>query len=409
MPEPSKLAERLGRISEIADLHAYLKELRTNEPVAWCAARQCWVVTSHALVQAALEDERLSNRRTAVIVRSQLPEDRWALAADFERIMSSMMLMHDGEAHHRLRSHGNRGLAPHTLERMRGTVEQIAKELLDKCIEQGEFDFVAEFTQPFPARVIAALFHLPRDDRDVFQAPSEAIARFFGGTLRDPVADASAANRAALELEAFFHELLSQRKVHPGDDLMSLFLNAQREHQLTDAEICAQCIVLLAGGHVTTKNQLANAVHALLSTPGSYPRLCAQPDLAERATAESLRFDSSVPFVFRLAAVDLELGGQHVRAGQLVLLGLTAANRDPAVFKDPDQFDLGRPASQRHLSFGQGPHYCIGAGLARMELEVALSALARGMPGLRLDPARPSRRWCESLVFRGFESLPLLC
>lgn len=409
MPSPSPLAARLADVGGGPDMHALLAELRATEPVAWCEARRCWVVTSHELVRAALEDPRLSNRRTAGLVRAQLPQEHWTRAADFERIVSGMMLMHDGASHQRLRSHGNRGLTPGVLERVRPAVVRIADELLDGCGARRQFDLVSDFALAFPARVIAALFHLPEEGRDRFQVPSEALARFFGGTLRDPLADATAANSAGLELEAFFRELLARRKREPAQDLMGLFLAGQSEHGLTDDEICAQCIVLLAGGHVTTRSQIANAIHALLSTTGAWRELCLQPELAPSAVEESLRFDSSVPFVFRLAAEDLSLGGRAIEEGQMLLLGLSAANRDPAVFPDPDRFDIHRPPSRRHLAFGQGPHYCMGAGLARLELEVALTAIARRMPGLRLDPERPPKRWCESLVFRGFESLALRC
>ena len=409
MHTPSEYSAFLGNLPEINDLHAALSALRSAEPVAWCESRQCWVVTSYQLVQSALEDPRLSNCRTEIMIRSQVGEGRAFLAADFERIVSGMMIMHDGSSHHRLRSLGNRGLTPYVLERVRMKVAGIADELLDACLKKRNFDLVADFSQPYPARVIAALFDLPEQDRDMFQEPSEAIARFFGATIRDPEVDAVAANQAAVKLEDFFRGLLRERKKHPTDDLLCLFLRGQDESRLTDSEVCAQCIVLLAGGHVTTKNQIANAVHALLSVPDVYRQLCTSPELAEKAVEETLRFDSSVPFVFRLATERLQLGCREIFAGDMVLLALTAANRDPDVFEDPNRLNLNRSAKPRHLTFGVGPHYCLGAGLARMELSVALKGISQRMPGLHFDSLRMPVPVCDSLVFRGFESLPLEC
>jgi cytochrome P450 PksS len=267
-------------------------------------------------------------------------------------------------------------------------------------------DVVAEVAQPFPAIIIAELFGIPEADRPRFQTWADAMAKFFGAALGNPEENARAANDGAVQLEQYFLELLRKRGNKPGTDLMGLFIAGQNEGRLTPEEVCHQCILLLNAGHVTTIDQLANAVYALLTHPDQCKRLRAEPALAKSAVEEVLRFDPAVPLIHRIALEDLEIRGKVIRKGQVVYLGIAAANRDPAVFRDPDRFDIGRP-NNRHLAFAEGPHICLGAGLARRELEIGLATLSRRMPRLRLDEERPPRRRCESLVFKGFHTLPV--
>jgi cytochrome P450 PksS len=163
--------------------------------------------------------------------------------------------------------------------------------------------------------------------------------------------------------------------------------------------------LIFSAGHQTLIDQLCNAVYAFLSHPGQLQALRAEPSRVDRAVEEVLRYDTSAAFMNRAAGADLALGGRAIRRGESVLLGIAAANRDPAVFDDPDGFDIGR-AGKPHVAFATGPHTCLGMGLARLELEVALLALFRRFPGVRFDPDRPPRRRCETLFFRGFETLP---
>jgi cytochrome P450 len=391
----------------LAAPHAAFDQLRREEPVYWSEPVGAWVVTSHALVMQALRDPALSNQRGKSIVQAQLGEQGAGMAADFERVVSAMMLMHDGANHHRLRVLGNHGFVPSLLRRVRPSIEQLVDELLDEVTPRGSMDVVADLAQPLPAYVIAAMFDLPKEDRDLFQAASDAMAKFFGGTLGDKVADAQAANSAALELEAFFRELLEQRRHLPTGDLMSLFIAGQEAGKLSPEEVCCQCVLLLVAGHVTTIDQLSNAVHALATHPDQWQLLQQSPDLLPAAIEEILRFDGAVPFVNRVAARELRLGDKTIQAGQLVYLSLMAANHDPAVFTAPHRFDIRR-SEQSNLAFGHGPHICLGGNLARMELEVSLSELVKRFPNMRLDSSRPAVRQCASLSFRGFQSLPVL-
>jgi cytochrome P450 len=267
-------------------------------------------------------------------------------------------------------------------------------------------DLIADLAGPLPAIVIAELFGIPPQDRELFHQWSMAGARFFGGAVGDPQEAARAANEASLRQERYFGDLLEERRRRPGDDLMSLLVRGQAEGRLTAEEVCAQCHLLLAAGHITTMDQLGNTVLALLNNPGQWGRLRDDPSLVRSAAEEGLRYDGTAQLLQRIACADLVLRGRTIRQGDLLYLSLGAANRDPEVFPEPDRFFVGRD-DNRHLAFGAGPHSCLGMTLARRELEVSLGRLAGRMPRLRFDKQRPPRRRTDNLVFRGLESLPV--
>lgn len=391
----------------LSEPHEAFDRLRAEEPVYWAESIGAWVVTSHPLVMHALREPALSNERTKSIVQAQLGERDVHLAADFERIVGGMMLMRDGDDHQRLRVLGNHGFVPSLLRRVRPRIEQLVDKLLDEVVPCGKMDIVADLAQPLPAHVIAAMFDLPFEDHHLFQSASDAMAKFFGGTLGDKVRDARAANSATVELEVFFRELLRKRRKQSADDLMSMFIAGQEAGKLTPEEVCCQCVLLLVAGHVTTIDQLSNSVYALATHPDQWNLLQQTPELLPAAIEEMLRFDGAVPFVNRVAKYDFCLGDKRIQTGQLIYLSLLAANHDPAVFDAPHRFNIQRPR-QTNVAFGQGKHVCLGANLARLELEVCFNALMTRLPGLRLDPNRRHVRQCDSLSFRGFRTLPVL-
>ena len=316
------------------------------------------------------------------------------------------MLMKDGQDHHRLRIMGNQAFTPSALERWQSVIERVVDNLLDTAMPRGRMDLIEDLTRPLPAIVIAELFGIPPEDREMFQEWSMATARFFGGAVGDPDEAARAANEATVHQEHYFHDLLEERRHRPSDDLMSLLLKGQADGRLTADEVCSQCILMLIAGHTTTMDQLGNTVLALLKNPEQMARLHDDPRLVRSATEEGLRYDCAAQLLQRVAREDMKLRGKTIRAGDLIYLALGSANRDPAMFTEPDQFDVGRP-DNRHLAFGAGPHVCLGMTLARREMDASLRRLVQRMPRLRFDPKRPTRRRATSLVFRGLESLPV--
>jgi cytochrome P450 PksS len=390
----------------LEDPYPVYRQMRQHNPVYWSAALEHWVLTRYDDVLAATRNPVLSSATTEVSVRAQLAGSDPALAADYTRIQTGMMLNKDGPEHHRLRVLGHHAFTPSALGRWQSVIERVVDDLLDAALPRGRMDVIDDLARPLPAIVIAELFGIPPEDREVFHKRSMAGARFFGGAVGDPEEAARAANEATRHQERYFLDLLEQRRRRPGDDLMSLLLEGQAEGRLTAEEVCAQCMMLLGAGHITTMDQLGNTVLALLSNPEQLGRLRDDPGLVRSAVEEGLRYDGTGQLLQRIARENLRLRGQMIRQGDLLYLSLGAANRDPEVFIEPDRFDVGR-ADNRHLAFGAGPHLCLGMTLARRELEVSLGRLMQRMPRLRFDEERPPRRRANSLVFRGLESLPV--
>jgi cytochrome P450 PksS len=390
----------------LIDPYPMLAWLRENDPIHWSDEAHAWIVTRHADVAAAFRDPRLSADRLKVLVHIALSGGDPTPVREYLRITSDMMLMKDGSEHHRLRVLGNRGFTPSALASWAPRVDKVINELLGRIGPDGRFDLVADLAEPMPASVIAEMFRIPKSDHHLFRTWADDLARFFGGTMHDPAADALKANDAAVEFERYFLKLYDERKRQPGDDLMSLFQAAEEAGRLSAAEVIAQCQLILVAGHVTTIDQLSNGVYAILRHEGTWERLANSPDLVKSAVEEMIRFDPSITLVMRVATEDMTLSGRPIKAGQLLFLALAAANRDPAVFPEPDRFDVAR-SPNKHLGFGVGHHQCLGMNLARMELEASLRALLKRFPRLTLDPERLPVRKVDSLTFRGFARLPV--
>jgi cytochrome P450 PksS len=268
-------------------------------------------------------------------------------------------------------------------------------------------DLVPSISYLMPPLVIAELFGIPPEDRERFQQWAVPLAQFSSPTVgMDMVTVARQANEAVLEFNQYLGAAIEERRRRPGDDVLSRMIHVQREGGMTQEELVANALLILTAGHITTTDQISNGVHDLLTHPDELRKLQRNPELVKSAVEEMLRFSPSVSFAVRIATESFQLRGRDIREGDVVFLGMAAANRDPAVFPDPDRFDITRDTThQKHQSFGFGAHHCLGAGLARRELEIALLVLLENLPGLRLDETRLPRFKCNSLLFRGFESL----
>jgi pimeloyl-[acyl-carrier protein] synthase len=388
------------------DPYPVYRRMRQRDPVYWSDALGAWVLTRYDDVLAALRNPAMSSAMAEVVARAQLRGSDPALAADYTRVTANMMLMKDGQDHHRLRIMGNQAFTPSALERWQSVIERVVDNLLDTAMPRGRMDLIEDLTKPLPSIVIAELFGIPPEDREVFQEWSMAIACYFGGAVGDPDEAAHAANEATVHQEHYFRDLLEERRRRPSDDLMSLLLKGQADGRLTADEVCSQCILILIAGHTTTMDQLGSTVLALLKNPEQLARLHDDPRLVRSATEEGLRYDCAAQILQRIAREDIKLRGKTIRAGDLIYIALGSANRDPAMFTAPDQFDIGR-TDNHHLAFGAGPHVCLGMTLARREMDASLRRLVQRMPRLRFDPERPTCRRANSLVFRGLESLPV--
>jgi cytochrome P450 len=368
----------------LGDPYAHYKRLRETDPVHFDETRGSWMLTRYSDVAAALhDDERLSAEQQPV---------------------ATSMLVSDPPDHTRLRSLVAKAFTPRTVSRLTPRIHEIAHGLLDDAAQRGEMDAIADFAYPLPLTVIAELLGVEPEKREFFREQSQKIALALG-----PITDAGVAIRATEgrnELLVYFSTLIEERRAQPREDLISALIQAEeRGDFLNHGELLAMLLLLLVGGHETTVNLIGNGLLALLRHPEQLARL-RQEDGSERlAVEEVLRYDSPVQYSGRVARTDFELGGKRVREGDGVRMILGAANRDPEVFTGPDRFDISRDPNP-HLAFGAGIHFCLGAQLARLETQIALPAVVRRFPEMRI--ATEELRWRPAAVLRGLEALPVL-
>ena len=395
------------------DPYPAYRALRAEGPLHWspefCGG--AWLLTGHADVAAVLRDPRFSVRRAGGWANSSGPGALTELR-EFKRIFSRSLLFVDAPQHTRLRQVMNTGFKPAALQGLAPQIQIIVDRLLDDVLAKAvggtgqfaEFDFMRDFARPLPALVIAGMLGIAAEDRSEFVAWSDDIAAFIGS----PTPTLEIARRAQVGLIAmneYFRQLLPQRRAALGDDLMSQLIRAEAGGGITTTkELLAQCCTLLFAGHETTRNLLGNGMLALLQHLQQWQALQAEPSLLPSALKELLRFDSPVQYTGRRLKVDVEMHGQVMQKGDLVIPLIGAANRDPAKFSDPDRLDIRRNEGA-HLSFGYGPHVCIGATLTYLEAEIAMRSVIQRLPQLGLVGA--AQAWGENAVYRSLNRLPL--
>ena len=378
------------------------RELREEAPVFWSQMMQVWVLTRYDDVLATLKDHaHFSSERT----RANNP---LVQALESQRLASGplgttpTMLSTDPPSHTRMRSLVNKAFTPRQVERIRPQMVEIAEGLLDGLPEPGKIDVVADFSIPFPIIVIAAMLGVPASDRERFKAWSTDIAGSLGGPFQAPdVIDRSV--RASNEIADYFRSQIAARKAEPRDDLLSALVAAEEEGDLlTEDELIATCILLLVAGNETTTNLIGSGMYTLLQNPDERRKLQVDPSLMASAVEEMLRYEPAAQMTSRIANEGAAIGGVRFEPGQVILPAMAAANRDPAQFPEPDRFDIERHPN-RHLAFGQGIHYCLGAPLAVAETRIAFDALLRRMPEPQAAFEAPD--WGQSFILRGLKSL----
>ncbi|AKI99053.1 cytochrome P450 PksS [Archangium gephyra] len=388
----------------------FYKELRENDPVHWSDVVHGWFLTRHEDVMNGLRDSRLSADRGKVLehqfqMMGLSPESIREVTDTFKRQMACK----DGAAHLKPRRQTAAAFAPQVLDSWRPLIHRTLVTHLDKLRDRREADLVPELFYQMPPLVIAELLGITPEDRERLQQWGEAVTQLTStGAAKNLMEVARQANEGQARINQFLTNLVEERRRAPGEDLISHMLRAQEQGGMTTEEVVANTSLLLAAGHLTTTDQLSNGLYELLTRPEQLALLRREPSLLKPAIEEMMRFAPPVPFVHRIAVDNIELRGRTIRKGDIVFLGLAAANHDPAAFKDAEYFDISRdPHQQKSMSFGFGPHHCLGAGLARRELEIAFSELVHRMPEMRLDAAKLPRIKCGGLLFRGFESLPV--
>jgi len=392
MTQADTVVEHLGA-EYFSDPYSAHARLRAQHPVAQVimpGGMPAWLVTGYAQARAALTDPRLR----------KLPEG-WRPPPD--SLLASLdlhMLNLDPPDHERLRKLVNKAFTARRVEELRPRIAAIAAGLLDDMSTRREVDLLASFAFPLPITVICELLGVPVADRDQFRAWSATI-------VTDTVAPEVFQDHATA-MTGYFRRLMAARRREPADDLLSALISARDEgDRLSENELLSMAFLLLVAGHETTVNLIASGTLALLLNPGELARLRADPSLLGGAVEELLRYVNPVNnATFRFAGEPLEIDGVAIGAGEVVLVSLSGANRDPSRYADPDRLDLGRD-SGGHVAFGHGIHYCLGAPLARLEAEIAFGALLDRFGEITLAVPPDELRWRPSTLIHGLETLPV--
>jgi cytochrome P450 len=381
----------------LADPHPALAAMRESAPVHRIDMRMglpVWMVTRYDDVLAALSDPRLSNDPHHAGALSEV------LRGD---LLSRSMLGTDPPEHTRLRRLVSKAFTARRVEGLRPRIQEITDALLDRITARGSAELVGEFALPLPITVIGELLGVPAADRERFRIwTDEMLDRPF-----DVGTDLARVTAAREQMHGYLAELVAAKRAHPADDLITDLVAATDEGERLDAqELLAMIFLLLIAGYVTTVSLIGNGTLALLRQPDQLDRLRTDPSLVPQAVEELLRFDGPVnPGLTRYALEDLEIGGVPIPRGDMVLLAIAAADRDPHRFPDPDRLDVG--ADPGHLAFGHGLHYCLGAPLARLEGQVAFTALLSRLPDITLAAREDQLRWSSGGVLRGVRELPI--
>jgi len=356
----------------LAAPYEHYRALREYDPVHWDPFMHAWVVTSYPEAVTVLM--QYSADRTPA--PAHLDKLGLSFMKPFAEVMLQQMMFMDGANHARLRSLCAAAFTPRRVEELRGVIDTIANELIDKVIAKGKMDLLADFANPLPAIVTARLLGVPVEDHHKLHGWVLDIAEVLGNFQHDP--DRVAEIVDSLEdLKNYVAARIEEQRKNPTGGLIHSLMMAEVEgSHLTDDEVIANTIITLVGGHETTMNLIASGFLTLLRNPASLEQLRKKPEIVNSAVEELLRYESPVQHTARIAPADMQLGGRTIQKGSRVVAVLAAANRDPKRFPEPDRLDLER-TDNRHLAFGWAAHFCFGAPLARMEGQIAFTTLVR--------------------------------
>jgi len=391
---------RLLEPEVLANPYPLYHKLRTEDPVHWDRFLHTWVVTRYPDVLNVLHSFSAD--------RTPSPEQLTAMGLSglnpIAKVMVKQMLFMDAPAHTRLRGLASAAFTPAKVEVLRGHIQEIADDLLDRVQARGEMDVIADFAAPMPAIVTAEMLGVPTEDHEDLKKWSTDFAEMLGNFQHNP-------DRIPRVLEStnnlttYFQAAIEKTRQHPHEGLIHSFMTAEiNGDRLTDEEIVANCIVTMVGGQETTTNLIGNGLLTLMRNREQLDRLRDTPSLIQSAVEELLRYESPSQHTGRIAREDVQIGDKQIKKGQAVMAIMAAANRDPARFPDPDQLILDRK-DNKHLAFGWSSHFCFGAPLARMEGQIAFETLLRRLPNLELTPGPLT--WRNNSGLRGLMALPV--
>ena len=380
-----------------ADPYPFYRRLREEDPVHQ-SPLGIWVLTRYDDTVMVLRDPRFGREGMAELMEARLG------AGSVRPANTRDMLFRDPPDHTRLRALVSRAFTPRVVEAMRPHIQEIVDGLLDRVEGARGMDVIEDLAYPLPVTVICEMLGVPTADQDVFKQWSADIARSLDAAILPAGSEVITRGQEAGDaLREYFRSLIAVRRKRPLPDLLSALIAAEEQgDKLSEPELVATCSLLLIAGHETTVNLIGNGVLALLRHPAELRALADDPALIQTGVEELLRFDGPVQRTGRMTMADVEIDGKPIPKGSIVAAVIGAANRDPAHFPDPDRLDVSR-RENRHIAFGFGIHFCLGAPLARIEGQVAIGTLLRRMPSLKLVSDTPE--WRESSVLRGLKTL----
>ena len=394
-----------SRICGMEDPVPALQQLQEDDPIHWSPRYGAWLITRYDDVRAGLGDPRLSPRRV-------LPEPKnidaafGRIFADYRKYLDLWVVVRDPPDHTRLRALTNKAWTPTAIEALRPNVTAIVANLLHAMPSSGVVDLVPSFAYPLPAEVIAELIGVPHSTLHDLKRWSDDLASSTATGGEDLFRRAAT---ATAEMSAYLTDVVARRRENPGTAIIDRLIAAHEgQDRLSHDELVSNLILFLFAGHETTTNLLANGLRTLLRNPDQLADLRANlgdRDLVRNTIDEILRYDGALYISLRVAIQDFEWQGRHIKTGDRIFLYHLAANRDRRVFTDPDRFDIRRADASHHIAFGYGIHFCLGAPLARLEMEIALPALLAKYPNMTL--ADTTVEWKDNLVLRGLRSLRL--
>ncbi len=389
----------------LQDPYPLLHRLRMEDPVHWCEPMKLWLVTRYDDVFAGLRDPRLSSNRTEMYAQALPPELKRKVQPLLDHLSKWLQLTDDPD-HGRLRKLVNQAFSPKVLSSLRPRMESLTSEFLERLPQDEPFDILEQFCAPLPATVICELIGIPGEERDDFRRYTERVAGFStrgGPALQEHATDAC---EALEKLVGMFERLVEDKRRTPQDDLLSALVSADADgERLSNDELYAMCVFLFFAGHETTTHGIASGLLTFLRNPAEWEKLKSNPEaFAPKAVEEVLRYESPVPRAVRRTREPVTLRGKEIPQGAIIIFLLSAANRDPEVFSDPDRFHIERDPN-KHLAFGFGQHFCLGAMLARMEMVAAFRILASRYPGMRLGEG--TLEWKPVMGIRGLHALPV--
>lgn len=372
-------------------------QLRAEEPVARVLlpdGQYAWIITKYDDAVEALKNQKFIKDFKKLVDSGDMIDGS---------VFSENMLFADMPDHRRLRKLVSKAFTPRMIAGMRDRIQEITDELLDQTAGQDGMNLIDEFAFPLPIIVICEILGIPTEDRDNFRIWSNSMIESSNGAYNPDI------RKHMTDFTQYLGGRFAAARENPGDDLISkLILAREEDDQLTEKELYGVASLLIIAGHETTVNFIGNSVMALLENPDQLELLKEQPELIKPALEETLRYNDPVEFsTSRWAGEDMEFKGQSMNKGDLVIVVLNSANHDPTQFKDPEVLDITKDSS-KHLAFGKGIHACLGAPLARMEGEIAITSLFKRYPNAQINIDRNDLEWRSGMVVRGVRELPLL-